>query len=650
MSNQSHRIRCNPSREAMGFWTLTACTLAALVYANTLKGTFVYDDRRAILSNQDTNSNNPSIPLWTNDFWGTPLKSASSHGSYRPLTVLTYRWNHWMSGYTAWSYHLTNVAMHVTMTALVYQLATHLMSRTAAGFASIIFAVHPIHTEAVASIVGRADMLAGILVMVAVIGYVKYRDTYNQEDEWTEDSSKSKSPKYNKKTRKYYEFVSEKTGRDFKTDCSKQTLSAKKYVYLTVTLVSSALAIFSKESGYAALPICMVYELLMMARAKMMKFQTPPSSSALKHFMLCSSLEETTLDEPVDINLGVDAADHNTSETSRLQRTHVLIGRQPDNKIKFRDQSADIRLPTGVQFLLTLFPFSLSFDWGMDSIPRITSFFDYRNLLSVTFYLLSQLILRWNFAKFAQHKIKHDADCGNEYSCFCKHVISQKSLTPPAVLLFIISISVIPFIPATNLFFYVGFVVAERVLYIPSVGLCLLVGYCYDNVPSRRKKFFKMAVLFSVALFAVRSVLRNDDWQTEEKLYRSNIHINPPKAYGNLGCILSSEGRLQEAEDALRKALRYRYNMADVHYNLLHDLLNTLIKRLKQLHNHKFSRKRRLPARKKNKEFDSANTNLQLRGNHHYEYPSYIFTPLKVPANRIRTDLQILGFRKQEQN
>lgn len=39
-------------------------------------------------------------------------------------------------------------------------------------------------------------------------------------------------------------------------------------------------------------------------------------------------------------------------------------------------------------------------------------------------------------------------------------------------------------------------------------------------------------------------------------------------AYGNLGSILSSEGRLEEAEDALRKALRHRYNMADVHYNL----------------------------------------------------------------------------------
>jgi len=39
-------------------------------------------------------------------------------------------------------------------------------------------------------------------------------------------------------------------------------------------------------------------------------------------------------------------------------------------------------------------------------------------------------------------------------------------------------------------------------------------------------------------------------------------------AYGNLGSVLSDEGRLAEAEVAFRTALKYRFNMADVHYNL----------------------------------------------------------------------------------
>ena len=39
-----------------------------------------------------------------------------------------------------------------------------------------------------------------------------------------------------------------------------------------------------------------------------------------------------------------------------------------------------------------------------------------------------------------------------------------------------LSLLALPFLPASNLFFYVGFVVAERVLYIPSAGFCLLCG------------------------------------------------------------------------------------------------------------------------------------------------------------------------------
>ncbi|GIY79585.1 protein O-mannosyl-transferase TMTC2 [Caerostris extrusa] len=67
---------------------------------------------------------------------------------------------------------------------------------------------------------------------------------------------------------------------------------------------------------------------------------------------------------------------------------------------------------------------------------------------------------------------------------------------------------------------------------------------------------------------SVRTIRRNNDWLNEENLYRSGIPINPPKAYGNLANILSAQGKKAEAEWAYKKALTYRSNMADVHYNL----------------------------------------------------------------------------------
>lgn len=210
---------------------------------------------------------------------------------------------------------------------------------------------------------------------------------------------------------------------------------------------------------------------------------------------------------------------------------------------------------------------------------------------------------------------------------------------------------VLPFLPATNLLFYVGFVVAERCLYIPSMGFCLLIAVAFvhgrqqlarltsillisiqsdasgktsslslirkqhptykrangnterpnndlnqfkqtfNQHLAKYSKLFRLFnkpirpidaislnqfanLAFALSLFvlfaclASRTYLRNFDWTSEETLYRSGINVNPPKALGNLASILRLNGFEQEAEETYREALKYRSNMADVHYNL----------------------------------------------------------------------------------
>lgn len=75
---------------------------------------------------------------------------------------------------------------------------------------------------------------------------------------------------------------------------------------------------------------------------------------------------------------------------------------------------------------------------------------------------------------------------------------------------------------------------AERVLYIPSMGFCLLVAIGFDQLYRRQEGLLRKRVLLSVFLtfvivMSVRTVRRNRDWWHEENLYRSGIHINPPK-------------------------------------------------------------------------------------------------------------------------
>jgi len=120
----------------------------------------------------------------------------------------------------------------------------------------------------------------------------------------------------------------------------------------------------------------------------------------------------------------------------------------------------------------------------------------------------------------------------------CSGSVKSKRLSPARndLLLLSMSLLVLPFIPATNLFFYVGFVVAERVLYIPSAGYCLLVSlavsrcrrhHCVRGFRGRTSVYVMMTLL--VTSLAARTYVRNADWLNEEALYRSGIGINPAK-------------------------------------------------------------------------------------------------------------------------
>ena len=82
---------------------------------------------------------------------------------------------------------------------------------------------------------------------------------------------------------------------------------------------------------------------------------------------------------------------------------------------------------------------------------------------------------------------------------------------------------------------YVGFVAAERILYLPSVAFCLLVGYGFQHIASRINSASGSRIALSAAIisllvsFSCRTVVRNRDWIDEEALFRSAIPINPPK-------------------------------------------------------------------------------------------------------------------------
>jgi hypothetical protein len=140
--------------------------LAAAVFAHTLPFDFVYDDVPVILRNEHLHSLAAWREILAGPWW--------SSGLYRPLTSLTFAINWAMGGGSPWPFHLTNVLAHAAASVLVLLLAKRLLPPAAALAAALLFAVHPVHVEAVANLVGRAEVLATLFTVAAALLYLEW--------------------------------------------------------------------------------------------------------------------------------------------------------------------------------------------------------------------------------------------------------------------------------------------------------------------------------------------------------------------------------------------------------------------------------------------------------------------------------------------
>ena len=91
----------------------------------------------------------------------------------------------------------------------------------------------------------------------------------------------------------------------------------------------------------------------------------------------------------------------------------------------------------------------------------------------------------------------------------------------------------IPFLPASNLFFPVGFVLAERVLYIPSMGFSMLIAIgfyrlCQKNIFG--KKFLQSCLVFLIAVHSLKTISRNFDWKDESAIFISGKYLKHAKS------------------------------------------------------------------------------------------------------------------------
>ncbi|MBN8725277.1 MAG: tetratricopeptide repeat protein [Acidobacteria bacterium] len=159
------------SKSQQEFFIASIIILVTLItFTNTLLNGFVYDDISIVQNNSSINALSKIPNLFLQGYWG----ENNRNGLYRPITVVTYSLNYAINGLEPYGYHLVNIIIHIINSLLVYWIVKHYSeSKLLSIFTALLFSVHPVHSEAVAAIYGRAELLAAMFLLIAWVYYLK---------------------------------------------------------------------------------------------------------------------------------------------------------------------------------------------------------------------------------------------------------------------------------------------------------------------------------------------------------------------------------------------------------------------------------------------------------------------------------------------
>ena len=197
---------------------------------------------------------------------------------------------------------------------------------------------------------------------------------------------------------------------------------------------------------------------------------------------------------------------------------------------------------------LLLSPSQLCADWRFQAVPLITSFTDLHNVLTLATLTVAAILFLYGIR-------------GSEH---------QRKITLSGILF-----TLVPYIPASNIFFPVGFVVAERILYLPSMGFCLLVGYGLWSILQKAnrgitKLLMQVAIGYLLLVHSLKTVVRNRDWVTGLTMYSSAIKFNPKSGImlSNLGIEYAMMKNFSFAEELYRASTKVAPHYSRGFFNL----------------------------------------------------------------------------------
>ena len=443
-------------------WLSAGIALLALAASvNSLGNGFVYDDVALIATPERLHS-------W--DRWWTELARTywPDGDGYRPFTMLAWRAQWWAFGGAAWGFHAVNIALHVSGALAVHWLARAMLPIVAAWVAAALYAVHPVHTEAIANVVGQSELVVALAVVLATGTYVRARAKGSPE------------------TRHWVTI-----GALYAVAC----LAKEHAVVLPALLVAAELTVVRDPRPLRERAATLRLPMLVLALI----------GTGYLWARDAVAIHGVGGFRPFAVFQAVDL--------SASDRVLTMIGAAPEW----------FRLLLWPSKLVTMYsPPDVPIAQGL-SVGQLPGLL----LLGATVALMFALRRRAPVASFG---------------------------------LFWAGITLLP---SSNLVLPAGFIIAERTLFLPSVGAMLVVASVIpsltERIAARRGARVAGALALGVVLMLglARSITRNREWSSTEQLWTRDVEVAPDSylAHFRLGVHLVSTQRLAEGEAHYRRAI-----------------------------------------------------------------------------------------------
>jgi len=427
--------RSNPNSSRVFYLVIFAFSF--LLYSNTVNHDYALDDDVNTRANKYVQQGLKGIPSIVSKSYYHGFNGVNE-GAYRPLILVNMAIEKHFWGNDPKVGHLFNIIFYGLACVLLFIFLQNLFrgrGNVIPLIITLLFVAHPVHTEVVANIKSRDEILCFLFIVLSLNYLIQY--IYNNR--------------------------------------------AK---HLIISLLCYFLSLVTKEYGLTLLGVIPIFIYIISDKSikKIAYTIAPFFAVAGFYFLLRSSLlDNIAFGEEMDlINNALVGAN---SYSDRLATTIMILGKY---------------------VMLLFYPHPLSFDYSFNQIP-IVSWTDIEPILSLLFYLAIGVI----------------AILG----------IIKKDTLAFGIVFFVFTLSIV-----SNLFVEIGATFAERFLFIPSLGFCIVLVLIlskitkYNSAPGKNKNAFYGLIVIVLVSYSFKTYDRNKDWKNNLTLFTADVTACPNSA------------------------------------------------------------------------------------------------------------------------